>query len=538
MGRRSGFEGFINAVAKDIARNARQREVQRQRQIREQERNHKKMERERLRHQKEYSRDQKQLYLQSRIEETAEMNAELREQNTILGSILELTLRIDDTIKFDSLRIKENMPEFIPSKELAEPEKIPIKENFFQDIKEPTGLLKSFPGAKRKYEEKLNIAENNYNNALTLYKNRENERQKKFEEYKIAYEKKRKEFEAKKLQRNTEVDEFETDYNEGNPESIKTYNTMVLERSKYPDGFPQEFRIAYVEESKELVVEYQLPDITVVPNIEEYKYLKAKDEIAEKARNAKDIKQLYQDILAGITLRTIHEVFEADQGNHIDVVVFNGYVEAVDPATGKDIKPMLLSVRTTKVAFSEIDLKRVDKKICLKNLGAQVSRSPEELQAVKPIIEFDMVDRRFVDQQDVVSSLDTRPNLMDLNPFEFENLVSNLFNKMGLETKQTRSSKDGGVDAIAFDQRPILGGKVVIQAKRYKNIVGVSAVRDLYGTMMNEGANKGILVATSGYGPDAYDFAKDKPIELIDGGGLLYLLDQQGIKAKIIIPNE
>jgi restriction system protein len=42
-------------------------------------------------------------------------------------------------------------------------------------------------------------------------------------------------------------------------------------------------------------------------------------------------------------------------------------------------------------------------------------------------------------------------------------------------------------------------------------------VRDLYGTMLNEGASKGILVATSSYGPDAYEFAKDKPLELIDG---------------------
>jgi restriction system protein len=125
---------------------------------------------------------------------------------------------------------------------------------------------------------------------------------------------------------------------------------------------------------------------------------------------------------------------------------------------------------------------------------------------------------------------------MDLDPFEFENLVSNLFTKMGLETKQTRSSKDGGVDAIAFDTRPILGGKIVIQAKRYKNTVGVSAVRDLYGTMINEGASKGILVTTSSYGPDAFHFSKDKPIELIDGGGLLYLLNQVGIKVKIILP--
>jgi len=120
-----------------------------------------------------------------------------------------------------------------------------------------------------------------------------------------------------------------------------------------------------------------------------------------------------------------------------------------------------------------------------------------------------------------------------------ETLVGNLFQKMGLDTKLTRSSRDGGVDAVAYDKRPILGGKVVIQAKRYRHTVGVSAVRDLYGTMQHEGANKGILVTTSSYGPDAYEFIKDKPVELIDGGGLLYLLDQHaGIKARIVFPEE
>ena len=109
---------------------------------------------------------------------------------------------------------------------------------------------------------------------------------------------------------------------------------------------------------------------------------------------------------------------------------------------------------------------------------------------------------------------------------------------MGLETKPTRSSRDGGVDAVAFDQRPILGGKVIIQAKRCRHTVGVSAIRDLYGTMMNEGANKGIIVNTSGYGPDAYEFAKDKPIELVDGGGLLYYLSQVGTDARIVFPVE
>jgi restriction system protein len=139
----------------------------------------------------------------------------------------------------------------------------------------------------------------------------------------------------------------------------------------------------------------------------------------------------------------------------------------------------------------------------------------------------------------VLSELDGRPNLMELTPSEFESLITNLFQKMGLETKLTQASRDGGVDCVAYDPRPVLGGKVVIQAKRYKNTVGVSAVRDLFGTMHNEGATKGILVATSGYGKASFEFASNKPLELLDGANLLYLLQEHaGISARIEPPED
>ena len=73
----------------------------------------------------------------------------------------------------------------------------------------------------------------------------------------------------------------------------------------------------------------------------------------------------------------------------------------------------------------------------------------------------------------------------------------------------------------------------MIQAKRYTKTVGVAAVRDLYGTTLNEGANKGILVTTADYGPDAYKFASDKPMTLMTGANLLHLLERHGMKAKI-----
>jgi restriction system protein len=150
-----------------------------------------------------------------------------------------------------------------------------------------------------------------------------------------------------------------------------------------------------------------------------------------------------------------------------------------------------------------------------------------------------MVDPRFIDKSDVLSDLDSRPNIAELTPGEFEALMTNLFEKMGLETRLTQASRDGGVDCVAWDMRPVVGGKVVIQAKRYKNTVGVSAVRDLFGTMINEGAAKGILVTTSGFGASTYEFSKNKPIELVTGSNLLSMLSEYaGIEAKIDFPED
>jgi restriction system protein len=71
---------------------------------------------------------------------------------------------------------------------------------------------------------------------------------------------------------------------------------------------------------------------------------------------------------------------------------------------------------------------------------------------------------------------------------DFENLIREVFEQAyaatGGKVKITQASRDGGIDAVIFDPDPLRGGKTVVQAKRYTNVVGVSAVRDLYGTLM------------------------------------------------------
>jgi len=465
-------------------------------------------------------------------------NEQLLARVTELKAVLTQVLSEDYTSPFDRFRLTQNSVPFLLPKELETIRRPPDEMSYFASVPTPGFFGRLLPGNVRRHHALLEQAASRYQQALREYEEWGRARQRKIEVLRAEHENLVEKLNREVRQRNKEVDELETAYRNGEGEAILLHTTLILARSDYPKGFPRQCGVRYVPESRELVLNFELPKVDVVPKMSEFRYIKSRQELAEKPQKQAEIKELYQDIVSALALRTLHQVFKSDQGNYVQVVAFSGFIDAVDPATGKDIRPYLVSLRATKERFQELDLRRVDKRVCLRNLGAQVSPEPTELVAIKPVVEFDMVDKRFVEQKNILADLDSRPNLMELNPFEFEALVSDLFGKLGLETKLTRSSRDGGVDAVAFDTRPVLGGKVVIQAKRYRDTVGVAAVRDLYGTMINEGANKGILVTTSGYGPDAFEFAKDKPIELISGGGLLALLEQVGVKARIVFPAE
>ncbi len=476
------------------------------------------------------AKEAKAQYLADREAETEDLNAEIQERIDALQEILAHTLRVDDRITFESLRSRVAFEEFrLPSALASKPAPTAAV------VAPLTWIQKLVPGATSKHAQAVEANRVAHAFAVTEHARVEATKASATAKARAEHAERKAAFEAEQQRRNAEVDEFETEYRAKEADAVVAYNEMVLTRSEYPEeGFPQNFRLAYNPSSNELVVEYELPLSSVIPDEAEYRYVKSRDEIEPKPRKTAEVKKLYQDILAALSLRTLHELFEADQADALSIVTFTGVVDTIDPANGREVRVPVISVRAPKAEFEQIRLDKVDKVACLRNLGAHVSSRPDELQAVKPFIEFNMVDKRFIEQGDALSGLESRPNLMDLTPSEFETLVSNLFGKMGLETKLTRSSRDGGVDAVAFDARPVLGGKVVIQAKRYRDTVGVSAVRDLYGTMLNEGASKGILVCTSGYGADAYNFSKDKPLELIDGGGLLYLLrEHAGTHARI-----
>jgi restriction system protein len=141
-------------------------------------------------------------------------------------------------------------------------------------------------------------------------------------------------------------------YLAGDPKGIAEYIELTLTAMQLGTDSPKA-RVAYSPQSRQLVVEYELPAVDVVPKAKSYRYVKSQDKVVETARPASQVKGLYAGAIARLTLACLARIFRVDTKRHIDVVVFNGVVETIDPRTGKPTRPCLITVRTTRDTFTE-----------------------------------------------------------------------------------------------------------------------------------------------------------------------------------------
>jgi restriction system protein len=189
-----------------------------------------------------------------------------------------------------------------------------------------------------------------------------------------------KQVDAEVAAHNSQIDGFVAAFAAAEPNAVVEYFGLVLGNSVYPDDVPQHYRLGYVPESRQLVVEYQLPTLEVIPAVRGYRYVKSRDDITTSARPAKEIRDRYASVVTQVTLRTVHELFEADRSSLLDTIVFNGVVDTTDPRTGAPVRPCLVTLRTSRDQFTGFNLGRVDPTACLlQHLNASVSKRPDEL---------------------------------------------------------------------------------------------------------------------------------------------------------------
>ncbi|MFJ8165185.1 restriction endonuclease [Streptomyces sp. NPDC096136] len=314
---------------------------------------------------------------------------------------------------------------------------------------------------------------------------------------------------------------------------VEYFSAALYASSAWPEALPRQVSAAYDPAARQLVLDWELPGFAVVPEARSVQYLPSTDQDKIRPRPVTERRALYRDLLAQCMLLVARELYAADEFGVLDSVVVNGFVDCHDPATGQEARFVLAALPAGRSAFAGLRLEQVSPVDCLvSGLGGQLSARPDLLTEVRP-------GRRPAEVGDVVShggsagGGEDEPDLFTMDPIVFENLVAELFRAMGMEAVTTQRSGDGGVDVEALDPAPIRGGRIVVQVKRYRNTVPPTAVRDLYGTVQDKGANKGVLVTTASFGPGSYTFANGKPLELVPGAELVELLHQYGLRGRL-----
>ncbi|MCX6993585.1 MAG: restriction endonuclease [Kiritimatiellaeota bacterium] len=140
------------------------------------------------------------------------------------------------------------------------------------------------------------------------------------------------------------------------------------------------------------------------------------------------------------------------------------------------------------------------------------------VSAIQSLSRMKLLDRQ--------SGLDS---LRALSWREFEQLVGEAYRRQGYDVDETGGGgADGGIDLVLRGH----GETVLVQCKQWRERqVGVVKVRELFGVVTAESANRGILVTSGNFSNDALSFKAGKPLTLVDGPALAQLVrDVQSVR--------
>ena len=340
------------------------------------------------------------LHVEARTAEVESLNTELTSAYNDIDTLLAWTLEVDDFVDLESLRAVADHPPFEPGKlgepVTAIPELVYSPQPTYEEPVAPKGLAGAF-GGKKKHAESVAKAQADFEAKgrswhesatkkhaehlakLEVREKAEADRLVKLAEAEAAYQAECAQREAAAVSKNEELTKLINDLAFDVEYAIEVYVGIVLSNSVYPEAFAVEHDHSFDLATRELTMSVTVPEPASLPSVKEYRYVKAKDEIAESQVSAKAQKDRYTAAVHQVAVRTLHEVFEADRAGKIHSIALTVGVDRVAPATGLPETVPLVLVAADRETFTGFDLANVVPMATLGHLGAALSKSPFDL---------------------------------------------------------------------------------------------------------------------------------------------------------------
>jgi restriction system protein len=301
---------------------------------------------------------------QTAARKTAAINNEIQTLNRILVDTLATEHRFDWRLLGKTFSMPEPQFAFL--------DQVPPSPQVVQFLSKIPGVDRLFPSVHMRrlnWEDAVQRNQENRAAALTRHTQAREEwqrlRQAAEEERNVQAETKRRQYLAR---------DFST---------LIEYWTNVLANSRYPDKFPRSGVFDYIAADQSLIVTYQLPAITSLPQVGEVRYVESRNALEEVPVSEVWLKHTYSELLVKIALRTLYELFQSDTADALTSIVFNGSIRSMDRSIGQEVNLLVISIEASKAEFSAINLAQVDPKACFNRFRGVLS---EDLANPTPVV--------------------------------------------------------------------------------------------------------------------------------------------------------
>jgi restriction system protein len=186
-------------------------------------------------------------------------------------------------------------------------------------------MLSTLFGSRERHEAAVSRARRRFDDAIASWEAQERDRQQRLTQARAAFDTRMAREQAECAEHNRRIDTEIAAFNERRRPSVERYCEQVLSRLLLPPQFPRRAEVAYNPDAEQVVVQLQLPGTDVVPPAKTFRYVQSgqnADTMVENKRPDSEIKRLYRDVIAQVTLLAIRDLFDADE--RLREVAFNG----------------------------------------------------------------------------------------------------------------------------------------------------------------------------------------------------------------------
>jgi restriction system protein len=351
---------------------------------------------------KRAEQEAQRLHVEAMQAQAASMNADLEGAYHDVDSILESALAAETFVDLGKLRtVAEHPPFAAPGLEVPLPPPAPVvvpPEPQFTDPPTPKGLGSVF--GKKQHAQRFAAARAEFDalhqewqvdaskvpaiqlRQMQAHQQAEQERVDKLAAVGQKYESECRERERAAEAANQKLDDLIANLERNDEAALQEYVSIVLGNAVYPERLSVTHEFEFDAGLKELSLTVSLAGPGAVPNIKEYKYNRAKDEVVAMPLTVKQVKDRYAHVIDAVALRTLHEIFEADRDGRIQTIALSVVAEDLNPATGLMSRTPLVAVAADTETFGAFDLSKVVPRATLQHLGALVSKDPHGLLAI------------------------------------------------------------------------------------------------------------------------------------------------------------